>query len=282
MNESVVRRIESSFSASDGTRLFRRAWLPDDASRVIVLAHGFAEHGGRYDALASWFATRGSAVHTYDHRGHGHSEGDRGHVETFDEFLDDLTYFVDLVREEHPDLPIVVFGHSMGGLILLTWLRERSPEIAAAVSSGPALAVGSGRPPWQLRLARLIRRLAPGLKIPAGLPLEGLSTDPEVIRRYKEDPLVFEKLSVSLADELFSAIGRSGGGGSGVTVPLLMLHGEDDPLCDPEGSREFHRDVPSAGSELRVYPGLRHEIFNEPEAEAVYADALEWLEKHGL
>jgi alpha-beta hydrolase superfamily lysophospholipase len=282
VSDALIRRTESSFAAPDGARLFRRAWIPDDARRVIVLVHGFAEHSGRYDATASWFTTHRTAVHAYDHRGHGHSDGDRGHVETFDQFLDDLTCFVGLIRDEHPGLPIVVIGHSMGGLILLTWLLERNPAIEAAITSGPALAVGGRRPPWQLRVASLLRRVAPRLNVPSNLPLDGLSTDPEVIRRYEADPLVFKKLSVSLAAELFDASERSGGKGARIAVPLLMLHGADDPICDPDGSRSFHEDVTSPGSDLRIYPGLRHEIFNEPQAPSVYADALEWLEKRGL
>lgn len=277
-----LRRIEDSFEGCEGIRLFRRAWLPDAPSRAILVVHGFAEHSGRYDALGAWLAERGCAVHACDLRGHGRSEGRRGFVERFECFLDDLDRMLAIVADEHPDLPRIVIGHSMGGLIVATWLRERHPDVAAGILSGPGLALGDAMPTWQLYLARLVRPIAGGLSVPANLPLDGLSTDPEVIRRYSEDPLVFDRITLALAVEMFAAAERSLEGGADVRVPVLLLHGDDDPICDPEGSRLFHASLTDPDSELRLYPGLRHEIFNEPQAERVYGDAIEWLEKRGL
>jgi alpha-beta hydrolase superfamily lysophospholipase len=277
-----LRRVEEDFAGSAGVRLFRRAWLPEEASRSVLLVHGFAEHSGRYEALGAWLARHGCAVHAYDQRGHGRADGRRGWVERFEDFLDDLDRMRTLVREAHPQLPGVVIGHSMGGLIVATWLRERHPDVAAGILSGPGLALGDAMPVWQLTLARAVRRFAGGLAVPSRLPLEGLCSDPEVIRRYQEDPLVFDKITVALAVEMFAAAERSVDGGADVRVPVLVLHGEDDPICDPQGSRRFHAGLTDPASELRLYPGLRHEIFNEPQAERVYADAVEWLEKQGL
>ncbi len=277
-----LRRIEDSFEGAEGVRLFRRAWLPETPSRAVLVVHGFAEHSGRYEALGAWLGERGCAVHAYDQRGHGRSEGPRGFVDRFSQFLDDLDGMHSLVTTEHPGLPRVVIGHSMGGLIVAAWLRERHPDVGAGVLSGPGLALGDAMPGWQLRLARMARRIAGGLSVPANLPLEGLCTDPEVIRRYQEDPLVFDKITLALAVEMFAAAERSVDSGDEVRVPVLVLHGGDDPICDPDGSRRFHAGLTDPASELRLYPGLRHEIFNEPQAERVYADALEWLEKRGL
>jgi alpha-beta hydrolase superfamily lysophospholipase len=282
VDASHLRRSESSLEGSGGLCLFRRAWLPPQPRRVMLLIHGFAEHSGRYEAPGAWFAARGCAVHAYDQRGHGRSDGMRGHVERFDEFLDDATILLDAVKAEHPGLPVVLVGHSMGGLILASFLRERRPAVAAAVSSCAAFQLDDALSAWRLRLARLTRRVAPRASIAANLPLAGLSRDPEVIRQYEEDPLVFHKLTVSLALEMFDAARRLHGGAADVKVPLLVLHGEDDPIAPPQGSRGFSAGLVSPGSDLRIYPGLRHEIFNEPEAESVYADVVTWLDKLGV
>jgi alpha-beta hydrolase superfamily lysophospholipase len=228
--------------------------------------------------MALWFARRGFAVHAYDHRGHGRSEGVRCHVEQFDDFLDDLAAVLDAVRSDHPELPITLVGHSMGGLVTLAFLAARRPRVASAVTSGPALALGAVSP-LRIALARALRRLLPRLALGSGLDLEGLSRDPEVVRRYLADPLIVRTMTASLGAELLAAAPGTLARAGDVEVPLLMLHGEEDPLCSVEGSRTFHAGLRVPGSALRTYPKLRHEIFNEPEREAVWQDVLDWLEE---
>jgi alpha-beta hydrolase superfamily lysophospholipase len=228
--------------------------------------------------MAAWFGARGAAVHAYDHRGHGRSGGPRCHVGRFDEFLDDLAAVLAAVRTQHPDLPLTLVGHSMGALITLAFLTERQPSVACAVTSGAALSLGAVSP-LRVALARALRRVLPRLALGSGLDPHGLSRDPEVIRRYLEDPLVDRTMSVSLGAEMLGAAPRTAARAERVAVPLLMLHGADDPLCVAEGSRSFHAGVGTAGSALRIYPELRHEIFNEPEREAVWQDVWAWLEE---
>jgi alpha-beta hydrolase superfamily lysophospholipase len=278
----VVRRSHSKFSAPDGARLFRRSWLPREARRAVVLVHGLAEHSGRYDHVGAWLSTRDCAVHAYDHRGHGRSDGLRGHVRAFSELLDDLEAFLQIVRREHPDLPLVIVGHSMGGLVTTALLAERKPDVACAVTSGPPLELPEHVSASRRRIARVLRRLAPRLRMAAGLAPETLSRDPEVVRGYVEDPFVFRRVTVSLATELLEAVTRTAASAANVQVPLLMLHGEADQLCSSRGSRAFHGQLRGAGHRLRIYPQLRHEIFNEPEQEQVLEDLLDWvLEREG-
>jgi alpha-beta hydrolase superfamily lysophospholipase len=275
----ALRRVESHFKGADGLRLFRRAWLPERPARVLALVHGYAEHSGRYDAFARWFAARGAAVHAYDHRGHGRSAGTRTHVDRFGSFLDDLERFLELVRAEHPEGPLTLVGHSMGGLVTAAFLVERAPAPSSAVLSGPALALGPGVSRLRVAAARALRRVAPRLALGSGLDPHGLSRDPAVVRGYLEDPHVHRTMTASLAAELLEAIPRTAGAASRVAVPLLVLHGEEDPMCPVEGSRAFFAGVECAGSRLTTYPGLRHEIFNEPEQEQVFADLWRWLEE---
>jgi alpha-beta hydrolase superfamily lysophospholipase len=275
-----IRRVETHLRGAQSggaPLLFRRAWLPAEPWGLLLVVHGYAEHSGRYEDLAGWYAARGLAVHAYDQRGHGRSEGTRCHVDRFDQLLDDLDRVLERARSEHPELPVGLLGHSMGGLVVTAFLADRRPAIAAAATSGAALAVGPGVSRARIAAARVLRSLAPRLALGSGLDPRGLSRDPEVVRRYLEDPLVYRTMTPSLAVELMTTIPRVAARAVEVQVPLLLLHGGDDPLCPVEGSRAFHGGLQVPGSGFRAYSGLRHEIFNEPERERIFADLLDWL-----
>ncbi len=272
-----IRRTERAFEGADGRVLLGRSWLCPEPQRALAVVHGLAEHSGRYERFGAWFARRGCAVHAYDQRGHGRSDGRRCHVDRFDELLDDLDVFLGTVREQHRRLPVALVGHSMGGLVVAAYVRERHPEASCAVTSGAALALGKGVPPLRLAAARGLRRLAPRFTLATGVDPDALSRDPEVVRRYVEDPLVHRRLTTSLAWELLEAVRRTAGGGAEVKLPMLLLHGAEDRLCSPAGSRAFYASLNVPGSDLRVYPELRHEIFNEPEQEEVFRDLLDWV-----
>jgi alpha-beta hydrolase superfamily lysophospholipase len=258
--------------------LFRRSWLIERPERVLVLVHGFAEHSGRYEHVGAWFAERGCAVHAYDQRGHGRSEGVRGHVRRFDDLLDDLDALLAAVRAEHPGLRPHLVGHSMGGLVVTASLCERAPDVQSAVTSGALLAIAEGFSRARIVAARLLRRIAPRLALNAGLDTQGLSNDPAVARAYLADPLVFRTMTPSLAVELMGAVARTAAGAARVRTPLLMLHGEADPLCPVAGTQRFYAGLGVEPRRLQLYPGLRHEIFNEPEQARVFTDVLAWLQ----
>jgi alpha-beta hydrolase superfamily lysophospholipase len=275
----VIRRTESHFTGARGHSLLRRTWAPPAPERVLVLVlvHGYAEHSGRYDHVGAWLAARGCGVSGYDHQGHGHSSGPRCHVRRFPDFVDDLEIAVRMARDENPELPLFVVGHSMGGLITACYLVERQPAITGAVLSGPALSLGEGTPRLRLAAARLMSLIAPRLSVSSGLDANGISRDPEVVRAYLADPLIEGTLTARLAAELFARIERTACQASKVGVPLLLLHGEDDPICPAQGSRDFHAGVTVPGSAIEIFPKLRHEIFNEPEQQTVFARLLEWV-----
>jgi alpha-beta hydrolase superfamily lysophospholipase len=272
-----IRRSETHFDAAGGRRLFARSWVPVQPTRSLVLVHGYAEHSGRYEHVGAWFAERGAAVHAYDHQGHGLSAGRRCHVRRFGDFLDDLEVVVERVGRHAPELPLFVVGHSMGGLIVCAWARERRPQVKGLVVSSPPLARPDAVSATRLAVLRAARWVAPTLSIASELDPQGLSRDPAVAEAYLADPLVHLRMTLSLGAELFAAIGRTGPGGSGVGLPMLMLHGSADPICSPAASQAFARDVPDC--RYRSYPELRHEIFNEPERETVFADVQAWLEE---
>jgi alpha-beta hydrolase superfamily lysophospholipase len=276
-NRSKIRRTESHLRGSTGHLLFRRSWLPQTSARIIILVHGYGEHSGRYEQTASDLARAGFEVHTYDHQGHGRSGGTRCHVRRFDDLLDDLEGFIAAVRAERPPLPVVVVGHSMGGLMVAAYASQRNPNVAGVTTSGAALAISEDFSRVRTIAAHVLKWLAPRLSFASKLDPEGLSRDPEVVRAYLEDPLVQRRITASLASEMLSAMKRTAASAAGVTVPMLLQHGEGDPICPVEGSRRFFEQLNVTRRGLRTYPGLRHEIFNEPERSAVLEDLVGWI-----
>jgi len=262
-----------------GPLLLRRAWLPPEPWAALLVVHGYAEHSGRYEELGAWFGARGLAVHAYDQRGHGRSEGVRCHVDRFSEYLDDLDGVLARVRDEHPLLPVLLLGHSMGGLVVISFLAERRPPVAAAVTSGALLALGPDVSRVRALAARGLRRLVPRLALGSGLDPRGLSRDPDVVRRYVEDPLVHRTMTAGLGAAILETVPRTAERAFDVQVPMLLLHGADDPMCPAAGSAAFHGRLRVPGSAFKSYPALRHEIFNEPEREQIFEDVRAWIEQ---
>jgi alpha-beta hydrolase superfamily lysophospholipase len=280
MEPEYIRRAEDYFETARGSSLFFRSWQPPLPERVIILVHGFGEHSGRYEKFASWFSRRGFAVYAHDQQGHGHSPGKRGHVDQFDYFLDDVQRLIAVAAIDHPHLPRVLIGHSMGGLIVTSLACTRRPAVNFVVASSPALSLSPDISPVKLRMARLLRRIVPRLSMSAGLDATGLSSDANVVQDYLADPLVHGQVTVAMGAGMSDTILRTEGAAGNVGVPMLLLHGESDPLCRVEGSRAFYAGMlqgEQTGSAIRTYPDMLHEIFNEPDREKVYADLLEWI-----
>lgn len=282
----ALRRSESHFSGDSGVNFFQRAWLPREPVRAIAVVHGFGEHSGRYERFGAWFARRGSAVFAFDLRGHGRSAGRRGHVDRFAQYLDDLEIFLDRVLDQAPGRPVTLVGHSMGGLIATALAVERSPRVQSLVTSGAALALPPDLSSSKLLLARGLRPIVPRMAMDAGLDANAICSDADVVRRYVEDPLVHGKTTPAHAVATFDQIARLHGAGAKVDVPMFLAHGGRDRLCTPEGSRRFYQSLPGAASEdtgpraeLRIYPQSAHEIFNDVEYKAVFADMLDWIER---
>ncbi len=267
------------FSARGGPVLRRRRWSGPDPMRAFAIVHGIAEHSARYDHVARFLAERGWRVHAFDQRGHGESEGPRNHVSRFEVYLDDIERFLELVRREEGDRPVVLLGHSMGGLEVACLLALRRPRLDAAVLSAPALSVGPGVSRLQRGLVRALSVVAPRLRLGRGFSAEALSRDPEVVRAYEADPLISPRVTSRLLVELLKRATRAVSCAPAIQVPLLIAHGEADPLCDVEGSRAFSGALPPGRGELVTYPGLLHEILNEPEWRQVLGDICAWLDK---
>ncbi|MEQ8803115.1 MAG: alpha/beta hydrolase [Haliea sp.] len=260
--------------------VFYRHWPASGSVRgVILLAHGLGEHSGRYQGLADFFRARGIAVVAPDHIGHGHSPGHRAHIGSFAEFLQPLLQLRALIAQWYPSAPCFLLGHSLGGLIAARLLLDAQDQFAGAALSAPALAVAEPPSPLLLWHNRVLARLWPTLGM-LKLDASQVSRDPDVVAAYEADPLVHHgKVSARLVAELFATMEQVNVHRAEITLPLLLLHGEADVMTAPAGSQGFSAGVGSDDVTLRLYPGLYHEIFNEPERLQVLEDLGQWLQQ---
>ena len=268
-----------SLTASDGLALHVRRWEDQGSPPkwTFVIAHGLGEHSGRYDRFARWFAARGARVFALDHRGHGLSQGQRGHAERLTVLLDDLDRVITEARAGAPQLPLVLVGHSWGGLLAIAYALEHPDRVDRLVVSAPALRIKARIPPHKRIAARILPRLLPRLALANEVDPATLSRDRSVGDAYARDPLVHDRISGRLYEETFARGGELISRASDVRMPVLVLHGEDDRLIDPQGSRAFFERTVVDGRAMRTYAGFYHEIFNEPEQERVFRDIEAWL-----
>jgi acylglycerol lipase len=271
---------QGGFVGVRGLRIRYRTWLPaGPPTGVVVIAHGFAEHGGRYASVAARLVADGLAVRAPDHRGHGLSEGKRTSVVRFDDYVDDLTTVVEQAREEWAPRRVILLGHSMGGLIALRLAVRASAPIDGLVVSAPA-ACPRDVSRLTLTVGRALSRLAPNTGV-LRLPLNRISRDPAIVDAYNHDPLVFRSpIRARLGAEMLTAMDRVEAGLPGLRIPLLVMQGTADGLVDPGCGPHVYERAGSADKTLKMYDGLWHEIFNEPERDHVLDDLAAWVRVH--
>lgn len=273
-------RLERSFEGVGGVRIVYDVWEPDDADPrgVVVLCHGYAEHARRYDHVAQRFGESGLAVYALDLRGHGRSGGKRVYLRDISEYTEDFHTLVGIAAGEYPDLKLVVLGHSMGGGIVFAYGVEHPDDYAAMVLSGPAVDAQDGVSPVMMFVAKALGQLLPGLPVEQ-LPTDAVSRDPEVVAAYNADPMVHHgKLPAGIARALIGVGETMPQRAPALTAPLLIVHGEQDKLIPVQGSRHLMECVGSQDADLKVYPELYHEVFNEPERAVVLDDVASWIE----
>lgn len=268
-------------SAGADAKLHITHWLPEGRPKaVVLLAHGYAEHAGRYEHVAKRLTDAGYAVYAIDHWGHGKSDGTPGFVPRFSAFTDGLAELLTLVEVNHGDTPRLLLGHSMGGLISTLFLIERQSAFAAAALSGPAIVPGARPSRFTIWISRFLSRFFPRLGVLA-LDANGVSRDPAVVAAYRADPLVYAgKIGARLGKEFMDAMAAAQAGAPRITLPILLQHGEKDSLAAVAGSQYLFDHVSSADKILKIYPGLFHEIYNEPEQGAVLDDLVGWFNAH--
>jgi alpha-beta hydrolase superfamily lysophospholipase len=264
--------------SADGTKLAYRAWPKQGADITFAVVHGFGEHSGRYERFANGMAKHSMSTYAVDLRGHGHSSGQRGYVDSWSQWTDDVSAFVRQV-EATAGTEVVPLGHSMGGAALLsTVLAGQLPNSPRFVVSSPALKLKVAAPAWKVMIGNAASKVAP--RFAQDVPTLGalISRIPEVVEAYENDPLVHGTMSSRLYTEWQQAMKDIPARAGQIKIPFLILAGSDDKLIDPAGSRELHAKAPSM-SDLHVLEGRLHEPFNDLGSEEVFQLIADWLHK---
>jgi acylglycerol lipase len=271
---------EDTFVGVRDVRIHVRTWVPaGQPTGVVVISHGFAEHGGRYAAVAQRLLAEGIAVVASDHRGHGLSGGRRTSVRRFSDYSDDLRTVITRSRDRWPAQHLVLLGHSMGGLIALDYAIRPGSALAGLVLSAPAACPGDVSKA-KLAIGRVLSVVAPNAGV-LRLPLNRISRDQAVVDAYNNDPLVFRTpIRARLGAEMLDAMDRVDAALPAMRLPLLVMQGTADGLVDPGCGPHVYERAGSPDKTLKMYEGLWHEIFNEPERDRVLADLTAWLQTH--
>ncbi|MCB9081611.1 MAG: lysophospholipase [Lewinellaceae bacterium] len=270
--------MEQSFTLQtpDKLTLFGRHWSVDTPRAVVVMVHGLGEHIGRYTHVAELFNGQHYAFMGLDRRGHGKSEGQRGHTPGLDELLAEIDLAIKKAREIYSQLPVFLYGHSQGGNLVLTYLLRHPEKVNGVISTAPWIALAMEPSPVQIWLAKNISKLFPALSQPNGLKTTHLSRDPAVVTAYEADPLVHDRITVKTGAAMIGAAAVLNEYAGPVYCPVYLAHGEADQITSAAASAAFAKRV-QGDITYQNWPGLYHEIHNEPEKTEVLGSILSWL-----
>lgn len=269
---------ESQLKTCDGLTLYTWTRRPAGAPKgVIAHVHGMGEHSRRYDHLTAYWASHGYASAGFDQRGHGRSEGQRGHTPAYERLMDDIAIFLGHVASECPGLPVTLYGHSMGGNLVLNYAIRRQPGLRRVVASAPYLRLAFEPPRWKVIIARWLRWIVPTLSQSTDLDINALSRDPDVIARYQADPLVHDRITTRFFADVHEAGETIIDRAAELKIKTVVMHGSADRITSPAGSLDFVAES-SKKAELKVWEGFYHELHNEPPWQTVAAYVLGWIE----
>lgn len=279
-SEAPVHYSHSTLTAADGTRLITYFWQPKTPKAVVILSHGYAEHVERYSAFAQQLADADYAVAGLDHRGHGKSEGERANIQVFRQYADDLVRFIEELWDPYPNIPFVLFGHSMGGVVASQLVLEHPHKVSGLILSSPYLVNAVPVSPLLVRLSGVLGQIVPSLPV-VKLNTSGLSRDKVAVQAYENDPLVYTGAAKArLAAEMYAAGNYVLQRAAAITLPTLLLHGSADPIADVAGTEAFYRALGSENKTLKVFEGGYHELLNDLDKVQVAETVLNWLESH--
>jgi len=262
--------------SSDSTKLFLRSWESAKPKAVIAIVHGIGEHGFRYDNWAKMFVDKGFSVYTVDYRGHGRAEGKRGFVNSFDDLLNDVDAYLKHVSDKHPSVPLVLYGHSLGGNIVINYTLQRENIHNLLIATSPWLDLYSPLPKPLLAIAKLLHKVFPNLIMNSTIKAKILSHDKQVVKDYEDDEYVHPKVSLNL---LFGGIENAQyacNNANEIKVPMLLMHGTEDKATLFAASKRFANSNTTNVSFIE-WKGLYHELHNEFEKEEVFESIISWL-----
>ena len=273
-----MKHTAGDFKSIRDLNIYYKGWLPDgDVKAVLFIVHGAGEHCERYMNVVNHFVPLGYAVYGFDNIGHGKSGGGREQVVRFEDLTAPLATYYTMVKSWQPDKPIFILGHSLGGLIECYYLLDHQEDFKGAIISAPSIAIGEGITTTTIAMAKVLSVIAPKagvMKLDANM----ISRDPEVVKAYVNDPLVFHgKMPARLAAEMLKAMLRVTAEADKITLPLIVVQGSEDKIVDPGGAQMLYNQAGSRDKTLKVYEGLYHEVHNEPERSTMFKDVEAWL-----
>jgi len=268
-----------NWRSDDGLKIFGQYWTTEGTEKgVIALVHGFGEHSGRYEHVAKAFAQRGYSTFSFDHRGHGRSGGQRGHTPSYEHLMDDVDLFLDKVRDNFPDMPVILYGHSMGGNIVVNNMLRHDPEIDGAIVTGPFFRTSEPPPAFQVALGKFMDKIWGAFPDKARLDANHISRDKAVVEKYVNDPMVHNKISARMGLALLASGEYAIEHAAEIELPLFIIHGADDHLTDHKGSIDFKANA-GENVKLDILNGFYHEVHNEPEKADVLNSIIDWCDE---
>ena len=269
---------ETAIRGSGDVELFVQSWQPVGAIRgVVALVHGISEHSGRYGYLVDRLTREGFAVAAFDNRGHGRSGGVHGHIDSWSDYREDVRAFIRYTSAHFMRLPLFIYGHSLGALIVSDYILFYPEDLTGVILSGHPLQPTGAAKPYLVFIARILSKYKPLFSLPLGVADDALSRDPAVVKAFATDPLVHRRVTARWGVESLAAIDRVRARAGEIDLPLLIIHGGADRVNSAEGSKELFKRASSTDKDIRIYPGGFHEPHNDLDKEAVMSDVIEWL-----
>lgn len=257
-----------------GVEIFGKKFIGENVGGVIVLVHGMGEHSGRYiESVIPTLLKSGFTVFTYDNVGHGLSSGKRGHCPSYEALLDILEYVLNLAESHQPDLPSFLYGHSMGGNLVLNYALRRSNRLSGIIATSPYLRLGFQPPKWKFFIGRLL--LGTGITLPSGLDPTGISRIPEEVSKYNSDALIHDKVSPMFSFPVMDAGEWAIINAKNLKTLTLLLHGTGDPIIDYKGTEEFNQNATT--TQLKLFEGGFHELHHDLCKDEMLNAVSNWL-----
>ncbi len=273
---------EGRLISNDGLNLFWKAWIPEAKPRAVVhIIHGYAEHVGRYKNVVDELVSDNYLLIGKDHRGHGKSEGKRGHIKSFEQYIsDDRAFFKEIIEKDYPDTPYFVLGHSMGSIIALNYAEKYQADMAGLILSGTGSKPGKAIGKAIVLLSKIGSMLFPNIHVKSVLPPEFISRDPDVVKAYVDDPLTYDVITPRLAEQMYTYLDLAFKNAPSINIPVLVQCGSADTSFS--GQDELYNAIASQDKKISIYEGLKHEVYNELEKDRikVLKDLHDWLNEH--
>ena len=275
-----MKHYTTKWKTHDGLEIFAQSWQPDvlPAKAVACFVHGIGDHSSRHELVAEAFTNAGYVFFTGDLRGHGKSLGQRGHFPSMEAIMQDMDIFLHQARTRFPSLPLILYGHSLGGILVLHYALARKPDLKGVISVSPGLHNALQKKPLMVMAAQLLGGLFPKVSVSNALPLNGISRDEKVVQAYKSDPLIHDRISMGLGKMMIQATNWTLKNAGKFKYPLLIMHGKADFITYASGSIAFAAPI-KENCKLILWEDAYHELHNEPESPEILKAMTDWMDQ---